>query len=41
MSFSEGLDRTIRWYFDSHDREKLAGAFEASLTERGLETAGR
>lgn len=41
VSFSEGLERTIRWYFDSHDREKLAGAFEASLTERGLETAGR
>ncbi len=37
VSFSDGLDRTIRWYFDSHDREDVAPDFEKSLTERGLE----
>ncbi|MEZ5777643.1 MAG: NAD-dependent epimerase/dehydratase family protein [Paracoccaceae bacterium] len=37
VSFSDGLDRTIRWYFDSHDRDTVAPDFEASLTERGLE----
>ncbi|NOD78567.1 MULTISPECIES: NAD-dependent epimerase/dehydratase family protein [unclassified Ruegeria] len=41
VSFSDGLDRTIRWYFDSHDREALAQDFEESLTERGLEKPGR
>ena len=37
VTFAEGLDRTIRWYFDSHDRDAIAGTFEASLTERGFE----
>ena len=41
VSFSNGLDRTIRWYFDVHDRETLAKNFESSLTERGLEGAKR
>ena len=40
VTFSDGLDRTIRWYFDSHEREDVAQDFEASLTERGLEKAG-
>jgi len=40
VSFSDGLDRTIKWYFASHEREALAQDFEASLTERGLEGAG-
>ena len=39
VTFSDGLDRTIRWYFDSHDREVVAEDFEASLTERGLKKA--
>lgn len=39
VTFSDGLDRTIRWYFDSHEREAVARDFEASLTERGLEKA--
>jgi nucleoside-diphosphate-sugar epimerase len=37
VSFSDGLDRSIRWYFDSHERDAVAEDFEASLTERGLE----
>lgn len=40
VSFSDGLDRTIRWYFESHDRDALEQDFEASLTERGLEKPG-
>ncbi|MGJ8584733.1 MAG: NAD-dependent epimerase/dehydratase family protein [Marinosulfonomonas sp.] len=40
VSFEEGLDRTIRWYFDVHTREGLEKDFEASLTERGLEKVG-
>lgn len=38
VSFSDGLDRTIRWYFSAHERESVAKTFEASLTERGLES---
>jgi nucleoside-diphosphate-sugar epimerase len=41
VSFSEGLDRAIRWYFDTHDRDAVAEVFEASLTERGLDEGGR
>jgi nucleoside-diphosphate-sugar epimerase len=41
VSFSEGLDRTIRWYFDNHDREVVGRVFEESLTERGLESVRR
>ena len=41
VSFSDGLDRTIRWYFDTYDRDDIAGDFEASLTGRGFEKAGR
>jgi nucleoside-diphosphate-sugar epimerase len=41
VPFSEGLDRTIRWYFDSHDREVVSKVFEESLTERGLESVRR
>lgn len=33
-SFSEGLDRTIRWFFESHDRDDVARDFERQLTER-------
>lgn len=39
VSFSDGLDRSIRWYFDSHKRDAVAKDFEASLTERGFEPA--
>jgi nucleoside-diphosphate-sugar epimerase len=39
VNFSDGLDRSIRWYFDSHEREAVAKDFEASLTERGIEPA--
>lgn len=41
VSFSDGLDRTIRWYFDTHEREGVAKDFEASLTGRGFEGVGR
>ena len=41
VTFADGLDKTIRWYFDSHDRDALATNFEKSLTERGLEGAGK
>ncbi|MEZ5921048.1 MAG: NAD-dependent epimerase/dehydratase family protein [Parvularculaceae bacterium] len=41
VSFSDGLDRTIRWYFENHTRDELEKDFEASLTERGLEGSGK
>jgi nucleoside-diphosphate-sugar epimerase len=41
VSFSDGLDQTIKWYFETFDRNDVAEDFEASLTERGLEKAGR
>ena len=41
VSFSDGLDRTIRWYFENHSRDELEKDFEASLTERGLEGSGK
>jgi len=41
VCFADGLDRTIRWYFDAHDRDAVARDFEVSLTERGLDAAGR
>jgi nucleoside-diphosphate-sugar epimerase len=41
VTFSEGLDRTIRWYFDEHDRDVVSKVFEESLTERGLESVRR
>jgi nucleoside-diphosphate-sugar epimerase len=41
VTFSDGLDRSIRWYFETHDREMVSKVFEASLTERGLEGVGR
>jgi nucleoside-diphosphate-sugar epimerase len=34
VSFSDGLDRTIRWFFDTHDRMKIRRDFEYRLTER-------
>jgi nucleoside-diphosphate-sugar epimerase len=34
VAFSEGLDRTIAWYFDSHDESLVADRFEAKLLER-------
>jgi len=37
VSFSDGLDRSIRWYYDAHDRDIVARDFEESLTERGFE----
>jgi nucleoside-diphosphate-sugar epimerase len=41
VSFSDGLDKTIRWYFDTHDRDEVSTDFEASLTGRGFEKAGK
>ena len=41
MPFSEGLDRTIRWYFDYHDRDDVASDFEQSLTGRGFEKTSK
>ena len=37
MSFSEGLERTIKWFFENHEREEVAKDFEAALTERAIE----
>ena len=34
VSFSEGLDRTIRWFHENHDRDEVAKDFERRLTER-------
>ncbi|HWP03393.1 MAG TPA: NAD-dependent epimerase/dehydratase family protein [Gemmatimonadaceae bacterium] len=34
VSFSEGLERTIRWYFATKDREQVGASFERLLTER-------
>ena len=34
VCFSEGLDRTIRWFFDTHDREEVARDLERQLMER-------
>lgn len=34
VSFSQGLDRTIPWFFDNHDRAELEKDFERQLTER-------
>lgn len=34
VSFSEGLDRTIRWYYDTKNAEKVSADFERLLTER-------
>lgn len=34
VSFSEGLDRTIRWYYTTHDRKRVARDFARRLTER-------
>jgi nucleoside-diphosphate-sugar epimerase len=41
VPFSEGLDRTIRWYFDYHDRDDVASDFEQSLTGRGFEKTSK
>jgi nucleoside-diphosphate-sugar epimerase len=41
VSFADGLDRTIAWYFKTHEREALAKDFEASLMGRGFEGARR
>lgn len=41
VSFSDGLDKTIKWYFETHDREGIAEDFEASLTGRGFEGKGK
>jgi nucleoside-diphosphate-sugar epimerase len=35
VTFSEGLDRTIKWFYASHDRHEVARNFEFRLTERG------
>ena len=40
VSFSEGLDRTIAWFFENHDREVVARYLDAALTERGIEKGG-
>lgn len=34
VSFSDGLDRTIEWYFGEHDEEVVAGDLETRLLER-------
>lgn len=39
VMFSDGLDRTIRWYFESKDRSAVASRLDTLLTERGGESA--
>ncbi len=34
VSFSEGLDRAIKWYFETKRRESVAGSLDRLLTER-------
>lgn len=34
VSFSDGLDRTIQWYFETKERAGIAGNLERLLTER-------
>lgn len=34
VCFSDGLDRTIRWYFDTQQRESVASDLDRLLTER-------
>lgn len=34
VSFSDGLDRTIEWYFATHDRDAVLEGFERKLVER-------
>jgi nucleoside-diphosphate-sugar epimerase len=34
VTFSEGLDRTIKWYFETKRREQVAGSLDRLLTER-------
>ena len=33
-SFQDGLRKTIRWYYDTHDREQVAAELHRLLTER-------
>ncbi|MEM9407486.1 MAG: SDR family NAD(P)-dependent oxidoreductase [Acidobacteriota bacterium] len=35
VTFNEGLDRTIQWFYENHDREEVARDFDFHLTERG------
>jgi len=34
VGFSEGVDRTIKWYFETKQREQVAGSLDRLLTER-------
>jgi hypothetical protein len=34
VPFSEGLDRTIKWYYESKQRENVERDFDRLLTER-------
>ncbi len=37
VSFSQGLDDTIKWFFDHHERDEVARDFEVRLTKRGID----
>lgn len=41
VPFAEGLERTLRWYFEHHDRDDVASDFEDSLTGRGFEKVAK
>jgi nucleoside-diphosphate-sugar epimerase len=41
VSFDEGLQRTIRWYYESKDRAAVSAQLEGLLNERGNESATR
>ena len=36
VGFEEGVDRTIEWYIQTHDRQQVAASLERLLVERGL-----
>lgn len=41
VTFSEGLDRSIRWYYQVKDRSSVSAQLEGLLTERGNEASTR
>ncbi len=34
VTFDEGVQRTIRWFYENHDRDEMRADFERKLTER-------
>ena len=34
VTFDEGVQRTVRWFYENHDRDEMRADFERKLTER-------